>query len=183
VFELREHHRKSAARGQPKIGQMFKCERCETEAPKRSRSGPHYCSECSLIVRSETITDFRERNRDELLRRERERRRTDPKYAVDKRMKWMIRRSLQGDKGGRRWRSFVDYSLDDLIRHIERQFLPGMSWKNMRLWHIDHIIPLSSFGYSSPDSLEFKAGWALSNLRPLWARDNVKKSAKRTHLL
>ena len=48
---------------------------------------------------------------------------------------------------------------------------------------IDHITPLSSFNFETPDDPEFKAAWALSNLRPMWGPDNISKSAKRTHLL
>ena len=106
-----------------------------------------------------------------------------PRHNLDKRMKWAIWSGLQGEKDGRSWKSFVDYSIDDLVRHLERQFLPKMTWKNMGRWHVDHIVPKSAFTYDSPDDASFKACWALTNLRPLWGRENVRKSAKRTHLL
>ena len=69
------------------------------------------------------------------------------------------------------------------MTHLERQFLPGMTWGNRGEWHIDHIVPLASFTFTSPDDPEFRAAWALTNLRPLWAKDNIRKSAKRTHLI
>jgi hypothetical protein len=77
----------------------------------------------------------------------------------------------------------VGYSVSDLAAHIERQFTRGMSWKNMGRWHIDHILPKSMFAYRSQEDPAFKACWTLTNLRPLWKRANLKKSAKRTHLL
>lgn len=46
----------------------------------------------------------------------------------------------------------------------------------MGRWHIDHIRPKSSFTYTSEDDAEFRDCWSLTNLRPLWAKDNVKKS-------
>jgi hypothetical protein len=67
--------------------------------------------------------------------------------------------------------------------HLERQFLSGMTWANRGQWHIDHIQPRSSFKFVGPDDPEFKACWALSNLRPLWKADNLKKNARRTLLL
>lgn len=91
--------------------------------------------------------------------------------------------SLESGKAGRSWKALVPYSLDDLMAHLERQFTPGMSWANRNRWHIDHIVPLSSFEFSTSDCPGFKAAWALTNLRPLWATDNVRKSAKRTHLI
>jgi len=75
------------------------------------------------------------------------------------------------------------YSLDDLKIHLERQFIKGMSWDNYGDWHVDHIIPVSHFSYKSIKDEDFKACWALTNLRPLWAKENYKKSSIRTHLL
>ena len=94
-----------------------------------------------------------------------------------------MHRGMRSQKAGRSWRDFVPYSLEDLIIHLERQFLPGMSWDNRGDWHIDHIVPLASFNFETPDDPEFKAAWALSNLRPWWAKDNMQKSAKRLYLV
>lgn len=77
----------------------------------------------------------------------------------------------------------VDYTVEELRAHLERQFLRGMGWHNAGEWHIDHIIPVSSFNYTSPDDLEFKRCWALANLRPLWGRDNIRKSNRVETLL
>lgn len=94
-----------------------------------------------------------------------------------------IAKSLRGMKHGLSWQKMIGYTLAQLHSHIERQFTNGMSWANRSLWHIDHIIPLSSFTFTSPDDPEFKAAWALTNLRPLWATANTSKGAKRTLLL
>ena len=87
------------------------------------------------------------------------------------------------EKGGRPWEALVGYTVHQLRTHLERQFRDGMSWGNRSLWHIDHIIPLSSFRFSSVDDPEFKAAWAMTNLRPLWAADNIRKHGKRQTLL
>lgn len=58
-----------------------------------------------------------------------------------------------------------------------------MTWDNFGDWHIDHILPLSSFNYSTPDEPDFKSAWALTNLRPIWAKENLEKGAKRLTLL
>ena len=113
----------------------------------------------------------------------RERRAADPSWKVSAHMKTMIGRGLKGGKAGRSWRAFVPYTLEELMAHLERQFLPGMTWDNRGDWHIDHIVPLSSFEFTGPDDANFQAAWALTNLRPLWAKDNIRKSAKRTHLI
>lgn len=77
----------------------------------------------------------------------------------------------------------LGYSMDELRVHLERQFLKGMGWHNRHLWHIDHIRPLSSFTYTSLDDPQLREAWALTNLRPVWAKDNMRKGPRRTHLL
>lgn len=61
---------------------------------------------------------------------------------------------------------------------LERQFLPGMTWDNHghRGWHVDHIRPLASFDLTKDE--EVLAAMHYSNLQPLWAVDNLSKSAK-----
>lgn len=95
-----------------------------------------------------------------------------------------IAHSLRNNgKGGRSWQQLVGYTADELKIHIERQFTAGMKWSNYGEWHIDHIIPASSFLYSTPDDPEFLACWSLANLRPLWAVENIRKRDQRVYLL
>lgn len=68
----------------------------------------------------------------------------------------------------------LGYSASDLKYHIENLFTEGMSWKNWGEWHIDHIIPLHSFDKETPIHIVN----SLSNLRPLWAEENLKRSKK-----
>lgn len=87
---------------------------------------------------------------------------------------------LRGAKGGAT-EEIVGYTKGELVSHLERQFTDGMSWENYGKWHIDHIRPLSSFEGASRETI--RKAWCLSNLRPLWGADNLKKSAKITHLI
>jgi len=67
-------------------------------------------------------------------------------------------------------------SKEELIEYLESQFSEGMTWENWSLngWHIDHIRPISSFDLSDP--AQVKECFHYSNLQPLWAIDNLKKS-------
>jgi len=67
----------------------------------------------------------------------------------------------------------------ELKLHIERQFLPGMTWENRAKWHIDHIIPLAT-AKTEEDVVKLNHH---TNLRPMWAQDNLRKSAKLESLL
>ena len=86
--------------------------------------------------------------------------------------------SLKGLKNNIPWQNFVSYSLQELKEHLESKFQPGMTWDNYGEWHIDHIVPKSSFHFESYDDPEFKKCWSLENLQPLWAKDNIRKSNK-----
>ncbi|MFN3585184.1 hypothetical protein [Phenylobacterium sp.] len=86
-------------------------------------------------------------------------------------------------RNGRRTFEALGYSVEELVAHIERQFLPGMGWKNVNEWHIDHIRPLSSFDIRELGDAEFRAAWALTNLRPIWSALNLAKGAKLQFLL
>jgi|ERR1022692_160351 hypothetical protein len=60
--------------------------------------------------------------------------------------------------------------------YLEALFLPGMSWANRSLWHIDHKKPLASFDLSTEAGQ--CAAFHYSNTQPLWAIDNLRKGAR-----
>lgn len=107
----------------------------------------------------------------------------DVEYKLAKLLRCGLWAALRGLKGGRKTTDLLGFTVEELKRHLERQFTKGMSWSNYGEWHIDHITPLSTFRIASIDDPELKAAWGLGNLRPLWATDNMKKRAKVTHLL
>lgn len=64
-------------------------------------------------------------------------------------------------------------SMDEFKTHLESKFIDGMSWDNYGKWHLDHIIPCSSFDLSKIK--DQKKCFHYTNLQPLWAIDNLKK--------
>lgn len=86
---------------------------------------------------------------------------------------------LPGTKAGKTF-DILGYTADEIKAHLEKQFQPGMTWETYGKggWEIDHIIPLAAHNYESPNDIDFKKAWAISNLRPLWASDNRRKSDK-----
>ncbi len=65
-------------------------------------------------------------------------------------------------------------SINYLMDYIESQFDDEMSWTNYGTWHIDHIEPCSNFDLSNEE--EQRKCFNYSNLQPLWAMDNLRKS-------
>jgi len=105
------------------------------------------------------------------------RRKKDPKFNLDHRMKCAISASLKKNKKGQSWEMLVGYTLDNLIERLESTMPGNYTWQDFLQGklHVDHIIPKSIFSYINPDDEEFKKCWALNNLQLLTAEDNMKK--------
>lgn len=71
---------------------------------------------------------------------------------------------------------YVGCTKEELRLHLQSLFLEGMSWDNYGNWHIDHIVPISSFNLGIDNNI-YKA-MNYTNLQPLWAQDNLSKSNK-----
>ena len=97
-------------------------------------------------------------------------------------------KSFKCNKNNRSITNFLPYSISELIFHIENLFEPWMNWQNHGKidlktwndddqstwkWNIDHIIPQYHLPYTSMEDDNFKKCWALSNLRPLSAKQNI----------
>lgn len=70
--------------------------------------------------------------------------------------------------------NIISCSKIKLKKYLESKFTKGMSWDNQGLWHIDHIIPLSS----AKTKEELYKLCHYTNLQPLWAKDNLSKGDK-----
>lgn len=95
------------------------------------------------------------------------------------RLKAVLRSRLQNISNGRHAGSAVrdlGCSVEQLKRWIEQQFQYGMTWDNYGQWHIDHIVPLSSFDLTQNPKVKKACHWF--NLQPLWAQDNLSKGAR-----
>lgn len=133
--------------------------------------------------RSKKIKEWQDNNRDHFLklrrRNERKQRLVSAKKVISERMSSRIRGYLsKGTKNNRSWEKLVNYTPDELMKHLESKFSDGMGWHNRSEWHIDHIRPISSFEFSTPEDIGFKECWALENLQPLWAKENIAKRDK-----
>lgn len=111
-------------------------------------------------------------------RRRNQKHRSTAKGKLNNTIGKAVWKALKGEKGGMPWEALVGYTVNDLMTHLEKHFQPGMTWKNMGRWHIDHKIPKAAFNYKSPEDIDFRRCWALKNLQPMWAEENLKKSAR-----
>ena len=100
--------------------------------------------------------------------------RSNPVARLDRNVSELVRIALKRNKLG--WRASVGWTIGELKAHIEKYFRFGMPWENYGKRLLDHIKPRSLFTYNSPHDAEFKECWALNNLQPLWASENLSKN-------
>lgn len=98
---------------------------------------------------------------------------SDMEFNLKERIRRQFKKHLRGHGTSSLMRE-LGYTTKDLKAHLNKQFTKGMSWDNYGDWHIDHIIPVSSFQLN--DINEIKTCWALPNLRPMWGTDNIRKN-------
>lgn len=89
-----------------------------------------------------------------------------------------LRQTMLGMKKGKKWFEIVGYDVSALTNRLQSLFADGMSFDNYGAWHIDHIRPISSFDFSKNPFDVAKECWDLSNLQPLWAKDNLQKGSR-----
>lgn len=108
-----------------------------------------------------------------------------------------LKRTGSSKQGHSCWK-YLPYTPEELMDHLESQFNNPENldsndkiwmtrfnrgayhlskWDNNDsstwVWNIDYIIPQSDLPYSSMEEINFQKCWALSNLRPLSAKQNV----------
>lgn len=69
----------------------------------------------------------------------------------------------------------MGWTIAEFRQHFDRLFCEGMTWADFdsgRI-HIDHILPASAFNLAQLRGV--RAAWSLSNLRPAWAHENVRR--------
>jgi len=127
---------------------------------------------------------------------DRKRRKTDPAYRLRKNVSIAVYVGLKTEgfsKKGESILKYLPYSIDELKKHLEKQFESWMNWDNQGIhnakiydeanpktwtWNIDHIIPQSKLPYTSMEDDNFKKCWALENLRPILSKTNLEKGNK-----
>ena len=101
---------------------------------------------------------------------------TDPAFKIKSYLRRRLNKLIKSKSRSLGHNELIGCSNNELMLHLERQFLPGMTWENYGKWHADHIKPLSLFDLF--DEVQLKEAWVYTNLQPLWAKDNMSKGSK-----
>jgi hypothetical protein len=126
--------------------------------------------------RTENVDKWRKTKRDY----EKNRKDSDPLYKLIANFRTAIYTVLKEsnvDKYGHYF-DVLQYSPEELINHLEKQFKDDMTWDNYGIWHVDHKLPITSFDIQEMGDEEFMKCWSLDNLQPMWGEENIRKSNK-----
>lgn len=169
------HYRHQITRSIMKV-----CSKCgeagEFSSCKKSRDGlQSQCKSCKSIA---TAAYYRSNPERRFKRNKEQAKARYEQNKVSMNISRGIRKSLGRHKNGYKWESLLGYSLEDLKSHLASLFSDGMTWENYGDWHIDHIRPVSSFDIKDEYCQDFIDCWSLTNLQPLWAKDNLSKGSK-----
>ena len=134
--------------------------------------------------RKEYIKEYHKNNIDKIRKTkrdyERNRKARDPIYKLISNFRTAIYTVLKEsnvDKYGHYF-DVLQYTPEELITHLELQFKDDMSWDNYGVWHVDHMLPITSFDIREMGDEEFMKCWSLDNLQPMWGEENIRKSNK-----
>lgn len=115
-----------------------------------------------------------------ICKRHLERLKEDSNYKLRGHMRTRISNALKrnGAQKATNTVNLLGCTVPELKKHLESKFIEGMTWDNygMSGWHVDHIIPCASFDLTNEE--QQKKCFHHTNLQPLWAEDNMKKSDK-----
>lgn len=115
---------------------------------------------------------------------------------IRRRISNIIHRHLLDETNEYSCLEFLEYTMPELKLHIELLFEDWMNWSNWKIydpntwddgncltwtWNLDHIIPQAKLLYISMNDDNFKKCWALENLRPLSAKQNILDGLKTRH--
>jgi len=177
VKELDQYHKCSRNVG----GLVQVCKKCRNDQQRayrivhadkiRERKALYY------LANKEKFQAYHEKNKPRILERQyarnKKRYHLDPAYRLSAILRGRLHKALNGNAKAASTLELLGCTAEHARFHIESQFTEGMTWENI---HVDHIQPCASFDLEDPS--EQRKCFHYSNLQPLFASDNLRKSDK-----
>lgn len=156
---------------------MKTCRVCKVSKPHqdynrntRSKDGlKELCRPCNRAANKEVW----HRHKDKYKERHYKRLKENVAFRVTHNLRTRIRQLVR-DTDDSHYSKYLACTVEQLKAHLQNLFQPGMTWDNYGDWHVDHKYPLSLAYREGPEA--FAKACHYTNLQPLWAEDNLKKS-------
>ena len=143
---------------QAKTGRTYTCKSCN-----KARAAKNYRNNKTTVVKR--VIAYRKKRKS-----------TDTAFKIENNLRNRLHSALNGNYKADTTKALLGCTYEEACAHIEAQFAEGMSWDKMGLHgiHIDHIRPCASFDLTDPE--QQRECFHYTNLQPLWAKDNLRKS-------
>lgn len=159
-------------------GETIKCCNCDLEKDINSYSQKNQtrCSDCNTIFlrlgQKRYSLEFREKHgKNRKNDYNKERRLNDPSYRVKLNLRTYLSKLVKKQKGKAK---YFGCPFEFLIKWLEFNFDKYMTMNNYGIyWHIDHVIPCSSFDFTNDFDTAKCFNW--TNLRPLKGIENCSR--------
>jgi hypothetical protein len=131
------------------------------------------------LIRKEYNKKYRQEHKEEIKKYkngyEKQKRTTDVNYQLMTNLRTRLTQAIKHHaKRGSAVRD-LGCSIEFFKHYIAGKFIPGMTWENYgKVWHLDHIIPISSFDLANREELLKACHY--TNLQPLWATTAIARS-------
>jgi hypothetical protein len=173
------------------ISICWECERIQKNIAELKRYHSLTVEQKTLHNNLAKLSQTKESYKSWRRRWQKEREKTNISFLVKRRVGALLRNGLF--KQGYKTFDLLGYTPTQLINHLEGLFEPWMTWDNWGVynpnswnnedsstwtWQIDHIKPISDFSITDFQDPMLRVCWALDNLRPLSAKENILKSNK-----
>jgi len=171
---IEDFHKKKSS----KTGYQIYCKNCSKNMVKN-----HYESNTDKVIERKRIyrntEDYKVNSKiyeRDYYEKRKELRKNNINLRISMSIRDILRRCLKyiGKNKEQKTYELLGYNNLKLKQRLECQFKDGMSWDNYGKWHIDHKKPISKFNKNT----DLKIINSLSNLQPLWAKDNLSKGNK-----
>lgn len=127
--------------------------------------------------KAEYDIQYRKLNKEKIKKQKKEweeKNKDEPIFKIKRNLRRRVNHLLKNKKKADKTFNLIGCTPNFFKKHIENQFLDGMTWENYGEWHIDHKIPCYLFDLN--DENEQRECFHYKNQRPLWAINNLKRS-------
>ena len=133
------------------------------------------CKLCASKLRKEYYKKNKKKINKQITEYQIKKYKNNPEFKLKKLLRGRLYHALKSQKAKKSNRTLklTGCSLSFLVGYLEGKFKDKMTWENYGEWHVDHIIPVSSFNLL--DEEEQKKCFNYKNLQPLWAEENLSK--------
>ena len=123
------------------------------------------------------ISDNRNKRNEYIRKYKKEKKLKEPSFKIYELLRKRIWRCVKKNKKSNISKYYLGCDLEFYKKWIEYTFSNDMNWENHgKIWHIDHVIPISYFNLTDDDKIKIAFNW--KNTRALSIKDNLVKKDK-----